>query len=391
MTANEKKTLKKVAVAHTLVHLVEGTVPPLIPILLVVFGANYFELGLVVTVFSYALGLGALPAGILADRLGPKKLLLAYLFGVGVLCLLILPVGHLVPFAVIMGFLGLFCSLFHPAGNTMISLEIKERGRAFGINGIAGSLGTAGVPVLAAWLATLLGWKTPQVLFGCLALLIGFFALRLPSPRGHAAAAGDAPQAEEPKANTPLLVFFFVSCAFVGMGSRGTLTFLPTYLGQKVSLGLGFDKVTLGGIFATLTLASGAAGQYVSGRLTDRFRADILSAYTLFLSTVCLLLMAFSEGPLLMLAAVANAFFAFAIQPMQNTLIPKFLPKRRLGLGYGFMFFLGFGVGSVSAALSGYLADAYGLASVFLAMAGLTLLAFLAILGTIAMEKRKPA
>ena len=36
------------------------------------FNTDYFHLGLVVTIFSYAFGLGSFPAGFLADRFGPR-------------------------------------------------------------------------------------------------------------------------------------------------------------------------------------------------------------------------------------------------------------------------------------------------------------------------------
>ena len=48
-------------------HLFEGVLPPLIPILFLEFGTDYFHLGIVVTIFSYGFGLGALPAGYLSD------------------------------------------------------------------------------------------------------------------------------------------------------------------------------------------------------------------------------------------------------------------------------------------------------------------------------------
>lgn len=388
MDRQERKTLQVITLSHTLVHLIEGAVPPLFPLLLGVFGANYFQLGLVMTVFSYAFGLGSLPAGVLADKFGPKRLLVVYLFGAGILCLAVLPVNGLLPFGIILGFLGLLGSLYHPAANTMIIMEMKEQGKALGINGIAGSIGTAAVPVLAAWLGTRLGWKSPHVIFGSLTLLVGVFALRLPSPERR-----EGKQSEETgddAIDPPVLVAFFASCAIMGMASRGTLTFLPTYLGQKVVLGVSLDKVTLGGVFATLTLVFGAAGQYVAGRLVDRHRPDFLYAVTLLVAAATLVVMTISDGMVLIAASVVNAFFTFAYQPLQNMLISKLLPKKRLGVGYGVMFFMSFGVGSAAAAFSGWLADGYGLQAVFLAATVNAGLAFACVLAVIRMRSRRP-
>jgi FSR family fosmidomycin resistance protein-like MFS transporter len=383
MDTQDRKTLGVVSAAHTLVHLIEGALPPLIPLLLGVFGTDYFHLGMVMSVFSYTFGLGAFPSGALVDRVGPTRLLVLYLFGAGILCLSVLFVQKLLPFAILLGFLGILGSFYHPAANTIISLGIKERGKAFGINGIAGSLGTSLVPFVAAFLGARWGWKSPYVLFGIGVLIVGFFALSLPSyrmqPADRKADSDDGTARGANRIITKALVLFYLSCGLAGMGNRGVLTFLPSYLGSKFTLtSLGLDSVRVGGIFATLTLIAGAAGQYIAGALVDRYRPQRLYIVTLLISSASILLMSFTGGLPLFLGAVGFGFFSFAVQPMQNTIGAKLLPKHRQGIGYGFMFFMTFGIGSVAAAFSGWLADRFGLSSVFLAMG----LCYVASMGT---------
>jgi len=101
--------------SHSLVHLFEGVLPPLIPLMITQFNTDYFHLGLVVTVFSYAFGLGSLPAGIIADSLGPRRLISMYLFGAGLFAILVWPIQTLLTYGIIMGFIGLCCSTYHPA------------------------------------------------------------------------------------------------------------------------------------------------------------------------------------------------------------------------------------------------------------------------------------
>ncbi len=66
---------------HGLVHLFEGVIPPLIPLLMVQFGASYFQMGLIVTVFTCMFGFGSLPAAsrsrYLADRFGLSAVFIA--------------------------------------------------------------------------------------------------------------------------------------------------------------------------------------------------------------------------------------------------------------------------------------------------------------------------
>jgi MFS family permease len=374
----EKKIMGLTTTSHGLIHLYEGVLPPLLPLVMAEFGTDYFTMGIIVSIFSYAFGLGSLPAGILADKIGPRRLISLYLFGAGIAGVLVLPASSLLFYAIVMGLMGAFCSAYHPAANTLISLGIKEKGNAFGLHGIAGSIGIAVVPALSAWIGIKLGWRVPHVFFGLMGIGIGFFSLTL--PKHPTIQNGSTPQKgrrtdPEQKVSILSLTFFFLSATALGLSYKGIMTFLPTYMGQNIQLSfLKMDVVSLGGAFATLALISGAFGQYVSGRLTDKYPVEIIYLGAVCMATLFVFIMSFTTGLILVLASVCYAFFYFAVQPAQNYIISRYLPQHRQGLGYGTLFILTFGVGSTAAAVSGYLADLYGLQSVFYAM-GFCLLA----------------
>ena len=349
----------------------EGVLPPLIPLLVGEFSTDYFHLGIVVTVFSYAFGLGSLPAGYLSDRVGPRRLITLYLFGAGFLSVCILPVGSLWAYGILMGLIGLFCSPFHPASNTLISHGIREKGRAFGINGIAGSLGIAIVPALSAWIGSAIVWKAPHVLFGLLGIGIGFFSMTIPRwpVKKRSVGVGKESEAGLSKISYLNLIVFFTSAAALGLTYKGIMTFLPTYMGQNVHLSFfKLDTVAIGGTIATIALLSGAAGQYVAGRLVDRYKPERLYLGAVVFGTIFVFLMAKGLNIFLVVSAIFYSFFYFSTQPIQNYLLTQYLPEHRQGIGFGIHFFLTFGVGSTAAAVCGYLADHFGLQSVFYAM-----------------------
>ncbi|MEW6667438.1 MAG: MFS transporter [Thermodesulfobacteriota bacterium] len=371
MNRDEKRVMGMITSSHALVHLFEGVLPPLIPLLIGVFQTDYFHLGLVVTLFSYTFGLGSLPAGFLADRFGSRPLLSFFLFGSGVTAVWISVSGSLLSYAVLMALVGFFCSTSHPAANTLISHAIREKGKAFGINGIAGSLGVAVAPALSAWLGTAAGWRSPHVLFGLGAIFVGVYSVTLkripgapstrPVPRGTDAAAPGIPYLK--------LFLFYASATILGLTYKGIMTFLPAYMGENVRLSfLDLNTVSLGGTVATLALLSGALGQYVAGRLIDRYAPEKVYLASVWMGTFFVFAMAFSSSLALIASSVCYAFLYFSIQPTQNYLISRYLPAHRQGLGFGLHFSLTFGVGSTSAAFSGYLADHFGLHSVFYAM-----------------------
>lgn len=357
--------------SHSLVHLYEGVLPPLIPLLMGEFGTDYFHLGIIVTIFSYAFGFGSLPAGFLADRVSPLRLVSIYLFGAGLLSAFIWPVGSLSTYGILMGLIGLFCSTYHPASNTLISHALKEKGKAFGIHGIAGSLGVAVIPALSAWLGSAMGWRAPHVIFGIWGVGVGFYSLTVPR---RSAATRSAESVKEPEVGSNRvsylnLIVFFLSASALGLSYRGIMTFLPVYMAQNVEVSfLKVDPVALGGTIATLALLSGAGGQYLAGRLVDRYRPEGIYLGAIVIGAIFVFFMAKCSNVLLMVSAILYAFFFFSIQPVQNYILSGYLPRHRHGLGYGILFFLAFGVGSTAAAVSGYLADRFGLASVFYAM-----------------------
>jgi MFS family permease len=389
----EKKIMGLTTTSHGLIHLYEGVLPPLLPLVMAEFGTDYFTMGIIVSIFSYAFGLGSLPAGILADKIGPRRLISLYLFGASIAGVLVLPASSLLFYTIVMGLMGAFCSAYHPAANTLISLGIKEKGNAFGLHGIAGSIGIAVVPALSAWIGIKLGWRAPHVFFGLIGIGIGFFSLTL--PKHPTIQNGSTPQKgrrtdPEQKVSILSLTFFFLSATALGLSYKGIMTFLPTYLGQNIQLSfLKMDVVSLGGAFATLALISGAFGQYVSGRLTDKYPVEIIYLGTVCMGTVFVFIMSFSTGLILLLASICYAFFYFAVQPAQNYIISRYLPQHRQGLGYGTLFILTFGIGSTAAAVSGYLADLYGLQIVFYAMGFCLLASAGLVLGLVVLQNGK--
>ncbi|MDY6791530.1 MAG: MFS transporter [Thermodesulfobacteriota bacterium] len=371
LTKKEKKIMGLTIGSHSLVHLFEGVLPPLIPLMITQFNTDYFHLGLVVTVFSYAFGLGSLPAGIIADRLGPRRLISLYLFSAGIFAILVWPIQNLWTYSIIMGFIGLSCSTYHPASNTLISLTMTNKGHAFGVHGIAGSLGVACVPLLSAWIGSVFGWRSPHVLYGIMGIFLGVYSLSV--AEHHAKPVGKSDKkAQMVKLDRKAVVticIFFLSATALGMTYKGIMTFLPTYMGTRVKLSfMDLNSVTLGGTIATLALISGAIGQYLAGRLVDKYSAEKLYLGAVVIGMICVFIMAFSANALLVVTAVIYAFFYFSTQPIQNLLVSRYLPPHRQGLGYGTLFFLTFGVGSTAAAVSGYIADRLGLEEVFIFM-----------------------
>lgn len=368
MNREEKRLLGLTTCSHGLVHLFEGVLPPLIPLMIVQFDSNYFQLGLIATVFSYAFGFGSLPGGVLADRLGPRKLISFYLFSSGILGLLVSFCDSLIAYGVLMCILGSVASVYHAASNAILSLKVRDVGFAFGIHGIAGSLGVSMAPVISAAMGARWGWKAPHIAFGLFALFLGLFSITI----GEAKRVQREKRPGDPmREKVLLLVFFFSTAAALGLTYKAVITFLPAYMAEKVDsfLGLPVSRVTLGGLVATLALLSGSVGQYLSGRLVGRYQGEKIYLFLISAGTFFSLLMYFGKGSYLIMFSVFFSFFYFATQPVQNYLLSRYVSEAKRASGYGLHFSITFGIGSAASALGGYSADRFGLPSVFLGAA----------------------
>jgi MFS family permease len=368
MTREERKIIGVTTAAHGLNHGYILIFSAVLPMLQKDFHTDYFHLGIIGNICFFAFGLGSLPAGIIADRIGSRRMITLYLFGAALSSFLVALSNSLVGLGLLIGMVGIFCSTYHPASNTLISRGMRKPGRGFGIHGISGSLGIALTPVVAGFLASDLGWKTAYAIFGIAGVAVGLASLTLqevPEGNGNDTIEGSTSQEEGGKSFLSLIIFL-VSSVTIGLCYRGVMTFLPTYMAQKVHIEfLPIGSVALGGMMSTVALLFGTVGQYIGGYLSDRYLTEKIYFGAYLLGAPFLFLVGLSSDLFVVLSALAYAFFYFSTQPTGSHLMARYTSVRFRGTGYGVYFFLTFGVGSFGSTLSGYMADLLGLEWVF--------------------------
>jgi len=170
VNANDRSITALVSLAHAAVHTYEMAVPLFVVVWLTEFevislGVTEFQvstatLGVVVTLGYGLFGLGALPGGILVDRIGSRRLISACLFGMGLSYVLLGLAPSMLVVAVALVLWGVAASVYHPAGLSLISKGVEERGTGLAYHGIAGNLGIGLGPLLAAILLLFVEWRT---------------------------------------------------------------------------------------------------------------------------------------------------------------------------------------------------------------------------------------
>ncbi|PSP95159.1 MFS transporter [Halobacteriales archaeon QS_4_62_28] len=401
MNDNDRSIVGFTMLAHATVHTYELSVPVFVVIWLRQFSVTTALLGTVVAVGYAFFGIGALPGGVLADRVGARRLVIACLLGMGGAFVLLGLAPGVATIALALGLWGIAASVYHPAGLSLLSTGVDERGTGFAYHGMAGNVGIAFGPLVTALLLLAFDWRTaawllvvPAVLAVAYALTAEFDETAAVGTDGdgreqtdggeHTGRSGDASFLADSRALcTTGLVLALLIVMMNGLFYRGILTFLPDVLGEFLPpitdyvhlfepgspMAEEFDLASY--IYAGL-LTVGIGGQYVGGKLTDRIPTTTgLVAVFATLAVVAVLFVPAARaglGPLLAISA-ALGFTLFAIQPLYQATIAEYSPPDDRGLSYGFTYLTNFGIGAAGAALSGLLLSAVGTDGTFLGLA----------------------
>jgi len=320
-------------------------------------------------------GITALPWGMTADRWGAKPLMGIFYLGAGLsgmLAALLIesPTGLLIALAG----LGLFSGIYHPTGLGLISKEIERVSLGMGYNGMFGNLGLAMAPLLTGVLNWLWGPRSAYMVLGGINLCGLILMLVFPLP-----ASRQTVTAETGDENVMLRAFIILLGAITlgGVAYRGSTVILPAYFELKnQGIFQWVSALTQGGLSKNLvatTITSfiflvGMAGQYIGGQAADRFEPRF--CYLVFHAIVVpgAFLMAIAWDLPLVALAMVYFFFLLGMQPIENTLIAGFTPKKFHHSAYGTKFVLTLGIGALAVKMVGAIEKTIGIEKVFPAL-----------------------
>jgi len=369
MNSSTLRLVLLISCAHALVHVYEHSFACVEQ--LVVSDASFDILASNETRVSGTLGnslrlpfgIFALLAGWLGDRFGSKRLLIVYLVGCSAAAALAWYSPTLAIMYVSMFLLGSFASIYHPAGVSLISYctTPENRPMALGYHGILGSLGIAAGPFLAGLiLSTGATWQQYYLVLTVpgLLLAIGLY-LRLSHEHIYDQSVkqnNSAGDSLEDKSHWASFVALIVIGSLAGFVYAAILNFLPRYL-DNTGLGGYFPNTSqesLRNYLAGSVLLLGMIGQYMGGRLARPNTLEPLLALALFLAAPLVFWMGFAEGHAKIIVTSLFSPIFFMNQPLINTLIAKYVPRKHRSLCYGLSFTLGFGVGSFGPTFAGF-------------------------------------
>ncbi len=372
---NEKNILITTCFGHFLSHYNMLAFPALILPL-----SNHLKLSipqiLEMSFFMYLLfGITALLWGIAADKIGSKPLFIIFFTGAGISGIIASVSGNsAVQLTVALSFIGAFSGIHHPVGLGLISKEIKRVSVAHGTHGMFGNLGLALAPLFTGFLNWVASPAAAYLFLGILNLSGLIILLKFPFSQTH--------DEQKEKNNTivkklsPFLILLF-AMTLGGVVYRGATIITPVLLELntnnlliRISSLSPFDisPNLFASVLTSLIFIVGVFAQFAGGRLAEKYSPEY--CYLIFHSTAIpfAFLICYSSDYVLFAFTALYFFFLLGMQPSENTLVTKLVPRKFLSSSFGLKFILTFGVGSGSVKATGIISDLIGVENVFSAI-----------------------
>ena len=361
--------------AHFGHHLLTALPVPLLPMIRDDFDLDYTQAGLVVSAFSLSYGIGQLPAGWLADRIGARVLLAT---GIGGEALAGLFIGlsqtfvMMVIFLVLMGLVG---GGYHPSAVPLISasVEPKNRGRALGFHLMGGSGSFFLSPLIAAAIAAAWGWRGS---FIGLAVPTAVFAIIFSVLLGRRAGTSRAePTITERHGEMPSsprrlrrLVAFMVLSTSTGAVTMSTIAFIPLFMVDH----FGIAEETAAA-FLSIVYSAGLWASPLGGYLSDRLgRVPVMLTVCFGAGPVIYLLNLVPYGLGIGALLLVIGSIIYIRMPVAEAYIVGQTPERHRSTVFGIYYFASMEAGGVLTPVMGSLIDHFGFYSSF-GMAAATL------------------
>lgn len=315
--------------------------PPVMPMAAKELGLSGAEAGGFMSAFFLGYLLTQLPGGVLADRLGTRKILLVslLLMGIFTLAMAVIPSFGLGIAVRFLAGIGSGAVLAASVKGVYDHFDQSRRATAMGFFMASGPLGLLLANLLAPMLAAKFGWRSAFLAAGAVTLAVLLLTwLILPDRPVIRLAAKNEKNSVRNTLGLLLanrnLILTATAGFFAMWGTWGTLTWANTYMNQ----GLGLTLKQSGQNMAIFGLGA-LIGQPLAGWLSDHFPRQRRQTSMVILAFFALLLWLFGTNDdtsqLIILAPLLGAG-AFVFGPVLNTFISELVPAHQVATAIGF-------------------------------------------------------
>lgn len=369
-------------VAHLAHHLLTSLPAPLLPFIRDEFHLDYATSGLVVSVFGIAYGIGQIPAGMVSDRIGARKMITVGICGVAVVGVLVGLSQTFVWMLILIALMGIVGGGYHPAAAPLISDAVppEKRGRALGIHLIGGSGSNFLAPLIAVGIASFWGWRGAFLGLAVPTMILGivFYKVlgRVIAPKTVQERVNEVEQAVPAAPEAPMdwrrLIAFMALAVLVQGVIVPVNSFIPLFMVDHFHV-----SEQLGAVFLSLIFFAGLWSSTLGGYLSDRLgTVPVMLTATLLSAPALFFLPRVGYGPLGIgigaLLVFAGMLMFIRMPVAESFIMSRTRPSNRSSI-LGVYYFLNMEIGAVLSPFVGILIDRFGFTSSFSGGAALVL------------------
>ncbi|HEX5814782.1 MAG TPA: MFS transporter [Methylomirabilota bacterium] len=353
------------------IHFVHDGFSEILYVLLPVWAGEFrlslWQVGLIRSAYTGGMAAFQIPAGLLAERLGERPLLmLGTLATAGAFIGVAAGASGFLPLLVLLTLAGLGSGVQHPLSSSVVAKAYEDgpRRAALGTYNFAGDIGKVTSAAVVGLVAGLAGWRVAATGYGVLGIVAALLLMLVLTRLRAGGAPRRAPAAERVAAPAGWGIRDprgFQALSAIGMIDNATrsglLTFLPFVLVAK-----GMSVAGVGGALA-LVFAGGAMGKFVCGMVAER--VGIIHTVVLTEAATSVAILAILASPL-SLAMVLLVPLGIALNGTSSVLyatVADLVTAERRSRAYGLYYTLSIGASALGPTLYGLVGDAVGAAA----------------------------
>ena len=377
-----KSRARAVLAAACSIHFVHDGFSDILYVLLPIwaseFALTFAQVGIIRTAYSGGMAAFQIPAGLLAERWGERRLLAAGTAVTACGFILAGTVGSFLSLLAVLLVAGLGSGVQHPLSSSLVSkaYETGPRRAALGTYNFSGDLGKVAVPAAVAFAALVVGWRTASAVYGVLGLVAAAAILGVLA-RLHVDEPGPV-AIDRPKASATGQSGWgirdlrgFQALTAIGMIDNATrtgfLTFLPFALIAKGSSVAGV------GTALALLFAGGAVGKFACGLVAERL--GVIRTVVLTEMATALGILALIPSPLPVALAILP-LMGVALNGTSSVLygtVADLVSADRRSRAYGLYYTVTIMSSAVAPTIYGLISDAAGVTTTLVVVSSLVL------------------
>jgi len=363
------------ALSHMVTDLSQGALPMLLPSLKTALDLSYTQIGLLVLVQNVTSSIIQPIFGAITDKMSLPWLLpvSVFLSGLGMAITGFMTSYQGLMFAVILGGLGV--AGFHPQASKSAHFVSPEaiRGRSMGVFSVGGNLGMALGAGFMMLLMTAAGGLHNTIWFvlpGSITAVLLWRNLGNASPASFRR-AGEAKTTIRRAINWNMLILLLTFIFFRSTLHAGLSTYIPLYYVNYLN-----GSPVHAGYMLSLFLGGGVFGTFLGATLSDKLGRKTIIAGSMVVVFPMVAALPFTSGLITMALLTCIGFVLISSFATTLVLAQEMMPGYE-GMASGLTIGFTIGLGGLGVTILGYIADLYGIPTIFSVLAVLPVVGLL--------------